>query len=166
MKKILFVLASAVILLVSSCAEDMLDTAPTSSVSGTTLLSNTDNAQVALEGTYKILYTPNDKWLGTEFNVQQNFGIVSHNIVADLMGEDFVQNEMGNGWFWFDYIYDVHRRFASNGWRCYGIWNFYYKVISNANYIIASEATMQGPETEVKRILVKLLLYVLMHTTT
>jgi len=152
MKKILFVLASAVILLVSSCAEDMLDTAPTSSVSGTTLLSNTDNAQVALEGTYKILYTPNDEWLGTEFNVQQNFGIVSHNIVADLMGEDFVQNEMGNGWFWFDYIYDVHRRFASNGWRCYGIWNFYYKVISNANYIIASEATMQGPETEVKRI--------------
>lgn len=152
MKKIIFLFATVGVLLASSCADDMLDTTPTSSVSGTDILSTPQNAQIALNGIYKALYTPNDTWLGTLGNVQQNFGIVSHNMVADLMGEDFVQNEQGNGWFYFDYMFDVHRRYASTSWRCYGVWNFYYKIISNANYIIAAESTMTGAETDIKNV--------------
>lgn len=151
MKKILIALASTVFMLFS-CSEEMLDTVPSSSVSGVEILKNTTNAKVALNGIYRALYLPNSEWLGTTGNVQQNFGIVSHNMVADLMGEDFVQAEQGNGWFWFDYIYDVHRRYNLMSWRPYGVWNFYYKIISNANYIIAAETTMQGPEADVKSI--------------
>ncbi|MDX9848482.1 MAG: RagB/SusD family nutrient uptake outer membrane protein [Tenuifilaceae bacterium] len=151
MKKLIIALASTVFLLFS-CSEEMLETTPSSSVSGVEILKNTTNARVALNGVYRALYLPNSDWFGTVFNVQQNFGIVSHNLVGDLMGEDFVQAEIGSGWFWFDYIYDVHRRYASDGWRIYGIWNFYYKVISNVNYIIAAETTMEGAEAEVKSI--------------
>lgn len=149
MKKILLGLATALMLL-SSCSEDTLETKPTGSVSGTVIFENTTSAEVALNGIYRALYLPNSTWFGTTGNTQQNFGIVSHNLVADLMGEDFVQNEMGNGWFYFDYKHDVARRYTSTSWRCYGLWNFYYKIISNANYIIAAENTMSGSDADKK----------------
>jgi SusD family. len=151
MKKILIGLVSGVMLL-SSCSESLLDTNPTNAVSGTTIFQNTTSAAVALNGVYRALYLPNSTWFGTTGNTQQNFGIVSHNMVADLMGEDYVQHEQGNGWFYFDYKYDVARRYASSSWRCYGLWNFYYKIISNANYIIASEKVMAGSDADVKNV--------------
>jgi len=151
MKKIVIGLASALLIL-GSCSKDILETSPTDSVSSSTIFTNTTNATVALNGIYKGLYLPNSTWFGTTGNTQQNFGIVSHNLVADLMGEDYVQHEMGSGWFYFDYKFDVHSRYTSTSWRPYGVWNFYYKIISNANYIIASESTLKGAPLEIKNI--------------
>lgn len=152
MKKI-FTLFAVALLVLSSCEKEYLDTTPTDSVSGQLIFSNTESAMVAMNGIYKALYLPNSTWFGTTGNVQQNFGIVSHNMVADLMGEDYVQAEQGNGWFYFDYRYDVRSRYASASWRCYGLWNFYYKVITNANYVIASKDLIQGDPNKVKSII-------------
>lgn len=146
MKKIVILLFLAVPILLQSCSKDPLDTVPKASLSSVSVLDNAENANVALNGVYKALYTANDDWLGTQFNVQQNMGVVSHNLVADLMGEDMAMMEIGNGWFWFDYNYKSRNRPESNGWRSYGLWNFYYKLISNLNYIIAAEENLKGDE--------------------
>ncbi|MEN6619922.1 MAG: RagB/SusD family nutrient uptake outer membrane protein [Rikenellaceae bacterium] len=151
MKKI-FTILSVALLVLGSCSKDYLDTTPTDSVSGQLIFNNTESAMVALNGIYGALYLPNSTWFGTTGNVQQNFGIVSHNMVADLMGEDFVQAEQGNGWFYYDYKYDVRSRYASASWRCYGLWNFYYKIITNANYILASKDVITGDPNEIKSI--------------
>ena len=151
MKKI-FTLFAVALLVLSSCEKEYLDTTPTDSVSGQLIFSNTESAMVAMNGIYRALYLPNSTWFGTTGNVQQNFGIVSHNMVADLMGEDYVQAEQGNGWFYFDYRYDVRSRYASANWRCYGLWNFYYKIITNANYVLASKETIGGDPNKIKDI--------------
>ncbi|EKE04566.1 MAG: hypothetical protein ACD_20C00049G0003 [uncultured bacterium] len=151
MKKIITLLLAGV-LVFSSCNKEYLDTTPTDSVSGQLIFKDTKSAMVALNGIYGALYLPNSTWFGTLGNTQQNFGIVSHNIVADLMGEDFVQAEQGNGWFYFDYKYDVRTRYASASWRCYGLWNFYYKIIVNANYVLASKDLISGNPAEIKSI--------------
>ena len=153
MKKIISILAVAMVLVLSSCEKEYLDTVPTDSVSGKLIFSNTESAMVALNGIYRALYLPNSTWFGTTGNVQQNFGIVSHNMVADLMGEDYVQAEQGNGWFYFDYRYDVRSRYASASWRCYGLWNFYYKIITNANYVLASKDVITGDPNKIKSII-------------
>ncbi len=152
MKKIISIFAVAMALVLSSCEKGYLNTEPTDAVSGQTIFKNTESAMVALNGIYRALYLPNSKWFGTTDNVQQNFGIVSHNMVADLMGEDYVQAELGSGWFYFDYRYDVRSRFASPYWRCYGLWNFYYKIITNANYVIASRDVMEGDPAKIKSV--------------
>ncbi len=151
MKKIITLLTVAV-LVFSSCEKDYLDTVPTDSVSGQLIFRNTESAMVALNGIYRALYLPNSEWFGTVGNVQQNFGIVSHNMVADLMGEDFVQAEQGNGWFYFDYRYDVRTRYALTSWRPYGLWNFYYKIITNANYVLASRDLIEGEPNRIKSV--------------
>lgn len=151
MKKII-ILVTVALLVFSSCEKDYLERTPTDSVSGQLIFSNTESAMVALNGIYRALYLPNSEWFGTLANTQQNFGITAHNMVADLMGEDFVQAEQGNGWFYFDYVYDVRSRYASSAWRCYGLWNFYYKIITNANYVLASREVIKGDEAKVKYI--------------
>lgn len=152
MKKII-ILVTVALLVFSSCEKDYLERTPTDSVSGQLIFSNTESAMVALNGIYRALYLPNSEWFGTLDNTQQNFGITAHNMVADLMGEDFVQAEQGNGWFYFDYVYDVRSRYASSAWRCYGLWNFYYKIITNANYVLASAEVIEGDEARIKYIL-------------
>ncbi|HHW81508.1 MAG TPA: RagB/SusD family nutrient uptake outer membrane protein [Bacteroidales bacterium] len=136
MKKILYpFLILALIIGFVGCSEDDLETAPTDSVTGPVLFATVDGAQVAMDGIYRMLFTSG--W--TESNTHQNFGIMSTKMYTSLMGEDFLQDAQGNGWFYFDYRFDVNSRYTSSGWRPYATWNFYYTLISNANYIIAEE---------------------------
>lgn len=136
MKKILypFLILSLLIGFVS-CAEDDLETAPTDSVTGPVLFETVDGAQVAMNGIYRMLFTSG--W--TSSNTHQNFGIMSTKLYTSLMGEDLLQDAMGNGWFYFDYRFDVNSRYTSSSWRPYATWNFYYTLISNVNYILAEE---------------------------
>src|SRR5690606_19185372 len=89
----------------------------------------------------------------TTSNEHQNFGIMSTKLYTSLMGEDLLQDAQGNGWFYFDYRYDVRSRYTSTSWRPYATWNFYYTLISNANYIIAAESTIQGDPLEISNVM-------------
>jgi hypothetical protein len=144
--RILFVLL--VCLSFTSCTDDFLETAPTDKTSGDVLFSTVEGAQVAMDGMYRALYVSG--WSGG--NTHQNFGPLSSNMFLELMGEDYLQNEMGNGWFYFDYKYDVRSRYASTSWRSYATWNFYYTLISNANYIIASAENIVGETSVINNI--------------
>ena len=129
----------------SSCTESNLTTQPTDSMSGQTLLSTATNALVPLNGIYRSMYEPG--W-STTGNVHQCFGITAYNLMAEVMGDDFIMGASGSGWFWFDAIYKVKSRYNLSSWRSYDLWNAYYTWISNSNYILSAEETMTGTTAE------------------
>lgn len=133
--------------MLASCAEDSLETAPTTSMSGTSLMANANAALVPLNGIYRSMY--NAGWSTGGNNSHQCFGISAYNLNADVMGEDMIMSGQGSGWFWFDCTYNVKSRYTSMGWRSYDLWNAYYTWIANANYILAAEETMEGTSAEV-----------------
>ena len=131
--------------MLASCADDALETSPTTSMSGTSLMANGNAALVPLNGIYRSMYTAG--W-STDGNTHQCFGISAYNLMADVMGEDMIMGAQGSGWFWFDCVYNVKARYTSNSMRSYDLWNAYYTWISNANYILAAEETMEGSSQE------------------
>lgn len=149
MKKLLYVSVITMALGMSSCNKDFLETTPTDRVDAGTLLTTTEGAQVAMNGVYRMLYASG--WSAS--NTSQNFGIMSTKVYTSLMGEDFLQDAQGSGWFYFDYQYDVRSKFTSSGWRSYATWNFYYTLISNANYILSSEPNLKGDPAKIANIM-------------
>lgn len=133
----------------SSCLDDALQTAPTDSMSGDGLLANANAALVPLNGIYRSMYA---SWSPTG-NTHQSFGISSYNLMADVMGEDMVMSAIGSGWFWYDCLYNVKSFYSSGAWRSYDLWNGYYTWVSNANYIIAAEETMEGTTEEINYVI-------------
>ena len=125
----------------TACEKELLNTNPTDAVSGDTIFSDTDGAMMALNGMYRFMW----QWGSTTTgNYHQCFGPQSYNLMADLMGEDFVQAAQGNGWFWYDYRYNVKSRYTASTWRSYDVWNYYYTLIANCNYIIDSVSKLEG----------------------
>ena len=90
----------------SSCLDDALETAPTDSMSGDGLLANANSALVPLNGIYRSMYSA---W-SPSGNTLQCFGISAYNLMADVMGEDLIMNDMGSGWFWYDALYQIKDR--------------------------------------------------------
>ena len=102
--------------IMSSCSEDLLETSPTTSVDTGQLMGSTSKAIGALNGIYRFMYTANytSRWQHEEF------GITAFNHVADLEGEDMIQQAAGSGWFWYDYLFDVKGDYTHNGGHPYG----------------------------------------------
>ena len=116
MKKLLILATIAVMALATSCNPDKLNTNPTDAVSGEFMLENTNGGLMALNGTYRFLWQWGQTTTG---NYHQCFGIQSYALMGDLMGEDMVMDNQGNGWFWYDYLYDVKDAYTSSTWRSY-----------------------------------------------
>lgn len=125
--------------LLASCSDE-LETQPTNSVSGAQVFENAEHAEAAINGAYRFLYTAgwSSGW-GT-----QNCGQTAIQLFADLMAEDHLMNEQGQGWFYEDYRLNVHGDYAGKAGRSYSVWNFYYTIISNLNYILANDGKLEG----------------------
>lgn len=134
----------------ASCSQDALETSPTTSMSGDKLLGSAGTALIPLNGIYRSMYTAG--W-STTGNTHQCFGISAYNLMGDVMGDDMIMAASGSGWYWYDCLYNVKARFTSTMWRPYDLWNAYYTWISNANYILAAEGTMQGGSSEVNYVI-------------
>lgn len=134
----------------SSCQKGMLDTVPSSSMSGEGLLKSASTGLIPLNGIYRSMFQAG--W-STAGNSHQCFGISAYNLMADVMGEDMIMASMGSGWFWFDAAYNVKTRYESKGWRSYDLWNAYFTWVSNANYILAKEKEMTGDSKQIAYIM-------------
>jgi len=139
MKKLFkyIVMAAAGITLTTACSQDQLETAPTTSVTADFMTTSNDAAMIALNGIYRSMYTSG--W-STTGNTHQCFGITAYNLCADVMGDDMIMGAAGNGWFWYDAIYNVKSRYSSSSWRSYDLWYAFFTWIANANYLIAMDA--------------------------
>jgi len=141
-----YILALAAALNFASCNQELLETSPTDQASGSGMFANANAALVPLNGIYRLMYTQG--WSTTD-NTQQCDGLTAWNLCADVMGDDCVMAATGNGWYWYDCIYNVKARYTSSAWRSYDLWNGFYKLIANANYIIAAGPTMEGDPADV-----------------
>ena len=148
MKRIYYIILILGLGLFSACS-DQLETNPTDKVSGPVIFETAESAQAAINGIYRMLYTAgwSQNW-STE-----NMGITAVTLVSNLMGEDHIMLEVGSGWFYFDYAYDVRGDYIHKSGRAYSTWNFFYTIISNTNYILANEETMGGDPAMVKSIM-------------
>lgn len=139
MKKLIYILSIVGLLGFNSCSDE-LNTEPTDKVSGSTIFSDVTSAEAAINGVYRMLYVAgwSTNW-GSE-----NCGQTAIQLLADLMAEDHLMYSQGQGWFYEDYRLNVHGDYSNKSGRSYSIWNFYYTLISNVNYIIASGESMSG----------------------
>lgn len=132
--------------MLTACSDDQLDTTPSTAVGTEQMTGSASSAIAAVDGMYRLFYT-----YGYTTNWEtEEFGLAAINLAADLMGEDHVMADMGSGWFWYDYVYGVKGDYSNSAGRPYGVWNFFYQLIANANYVIAAENTMSGDPSDVK----------------
>ena len=141
MKKIFAIISVLALFTLAGCKNDFLETAPTDRVSGPTIFSDSENAMASVNGLIRLLYVGG--W-GSSWGAE-NGGLPAYILVQDIKGEDHVMDGSGSGWFFYDYAYDTFGDWSSNAGHQYQMWNFFYTLISNANYIIANEE-MEGDE--------------------
>jgi len=137
-----FCVMMAASVLLPSCKKEFLDTAPTDAVSTEVAFTNTVNARYALNGIYRAMYL--------QYANQDEGGESSVMIDMDMMGEDVVNRNVGNGWFRDIWRYITSR--SVNGSQTAFVYRYYYKLISNANAIITNIDAASGPEADKKAI--------------
>lgn len=142
MKRIIILLSLVGAISFYSCSDSLLDTVPTEKVSGTDIFSSAENALTAVNGIYRLLYS--GEWGGGW--EAENGGFPAYRLTFDLLAEDHVMDGSGSGWFWFDYVYDNWGDYSHDSGRQYQMWNFFYTLISNANYILVHEGELEGDE--------------------
>ena len=121
-----------------SCTKEYLDTSPEDSVSPATIFSSTDNAKMAIRGISRlqtVQYMSNQGYNG-EGTIMSHYG--------NWPGNDLQRcNNTGN-----DYIINSDSHDQPSYYYTIFAWFYYYKLISNANQIIANIDAAEGPETE------------------
>ena len=127
------------LVVLSSCKKEYLETTPTRDIASETVFQTTGGALVALNGTYREMYT--------SLTNHGNFGQKSYEIVADLMGTDIVLHQAGYGWFNTDYQYTAIQT-STNDSRSERTWYYYYRTINNANRILANIDAATGTPAE------------------
>lgn len=137
MKKLLYTLAGFGFLL-SSCADDYMDTMPESSTATGTMIENTDNAKLAINGLCKLMGT---QYLSTQ---GMNGEGTIKTWYANYPGNDFQKCNLTG---WSSIINGIYHERNTVSYDYYP-WFYYYKLIVNANAIIVNMDEMAGTESD------------------
>ncbi|WP_297338490.1 RagB/SusD family nutrient uptake outer membrane protein [Algoriphagus sp.] len=138
MKKLLSKIFLLGAILSFGCSEDYLETIPTDAVSETAVFTTTQNAMTALNGIHRSMFI--------RYDSQGQPGEGGVMIMRDVLGDDLVMTTTGNGWFVSISRWQNHTVETSGDVRF--VWRFYYKIIGNANMIIANIDNAEGPQEE------------------
>ena len=139
MKKIFkaFFLTAAIMLTGVSCSQDYLETRPESSTSPATIFSTTDNAVLAVNGICKMMTS--QYWSTQGLNGEGSIKTWWGNFGNDLQR----CNQTGWANLW---NHQYNENISST--YCTYPWYYYYKIIGNANQIIANIDNAEGPDNE------------------
>jgi hypothetical protein len=140
-KIIISLFLSGILLGFSACNKEYLETTPTNAVSSADVFKTTTNAWTAINGIHRMLYI---QWNGN----QDQGGQSANMIYSDVLGEDLVMTGLANGWFISTYRWLDHRNVNSR--VPYFSYQFFYKIIANANMIITKIDAADGPESDKK----------------
>ncbi len=132
-----------------SCSKDYLETSPTDAVKDEFAVATTASAFSSLNGMHRSMYM--------QYSSQDQCGEGSLMIFRDMLGEDLVMTAAGNGWWNAAYQWLTHRNV--NATQLYFDYRFYYKIIGNANVIIANIDNATGPDSDKKMIKAQALTY-------
>ena len=137
MKKYIFIAGVAALLGLSSCSKSYLDTEPQSSVSTPSTVESIANAEHAINGLCKIMTTP---YISQGFNGE---GTIK-TYYGNYPGNDF-QKCAYTG---FSNVINGTYHTTKTSTYLYYPWFYYYKLIGNANVIIANIDNAEGTEKE------------------
>lgn len=127
-------------MLVSSCAGDYLDTAPTDSTGATDAVGTTANAMKALNGIAKIMTTQHS-YFGGGFAGENNIMIQYESYPS----ENYNYNYYASGWSpIFNQEFHTHTNSIYDAYA----WYYYYTIAGNANTILANIDNAEGTEAE------------------
>lgn len=124
----------------SSCGEDFLNTAPTSSTGASDAVGTTANATKALNGIAKIM-TTQQYFFGQGFAGENN--IMAH--YENYPSENYLFNLYASGW---SPIHNQEFHSQTNSIYDAYAWYYYYTIIGNANTIIANIDDADGTEAD------------------
>lgn len=127
-------------MLVSSCAGDYLDTAPTDSTGATDAVGTTANAMKALNGIAKIMTTQHS-YFGGGFAGESNIMIQYESYPS----ENYNYNYYASGW---SPIFNQEFHTRTNSIYDAYAWYYYYTIAGNANTILANIDNAEGTEAE------------------
>lgn len=127
-------------MLVSSCAGDYLDTAPTDSTGATDAVGTTANAMKALNGIAKIMTTQHSYFV-SGFAGENNIMIQYESYPS----ENYNYNYYASGW---SPIFNQEFHTRTNSIYDAYAWYYYYTIAGNANTILANIDNAEGTEAE------------------
>ena len=127
-------------MLVSSCAGDYLDTAPTDSTGATDAVGTTANAMKAVNGIAKIMTTQHS-YFGGGFAGENNIMIQYESYPS----ENYNYNYYASGW---SPIFNQEFHTRTNSIYDAYAWYYYYTIAGNANTILANIDNAEGTEAE------------------
>lgn len=127
-------------MLVSSCAGDYLDTAPTDSTGATDAVGTTASAMKALNGIAKIMTTQHS-YFGGGFAGENNIMIQYESYPS----ENYNYNYYASGW---SPIFNQEYHTRTNSIYDAYAWYYYYTIAGNANTILANIDNAEGTEAE------------------
>ena len=127
-------------MLVSSCAGDYMDTAPTDSTGATDAVGTTANAMKALNGIAKIMTTQHS-YFGGGFAGENNIMIQYESYPS----ENYNYNYYASGW---SPIFNQEFHTRTNSIYDAYAWYYYYTIAGNANTILANIDNAEGTEAE------------------
>ena len=131
MKKILFILISFTLLTLVGCSKDFLDTKPSESIDGRTLLSTIEGADFLITGTNALRF----RSVLTANAPHYAFGERSFDLMLDGLCEDFYELFAG-GWYTDRGVWqEVHWK-NDNDAPNSNMWNRSYEIINNVNQLI------------------------------
>jgi starch-binding outer membrane protein, SusD/RagB family len=142
MKKYIYSSLAAFMLIFASCDKDYLEVQPTNAISDEAVFTTTKNAWGAINGMHRAMFF---QW-GSMDQAGQG-GVMIH---MDMLGDDVVMTANGNGWFNATYQWNMHRN--ANASTVQFAYYMYYRLIANANNIIANIDNAVGPEADKKAI--------------
>ena len=135
----LFSLAVVMLVFLSSCKKEFLDTFPTNAVSADDAVASTQNAYAAINGMHRIMYT--------QYDNQPEAGEGGVNIIRDLMGEDVIYTNPAGRTDFIGFIQWFSNRNVNSGNMRF-VYRFYYRLIANANVLIAGIDNAAGLQTD------------------
>ncbi len=141
---IIFLVFLGLTVSLQSCKDDFLDLNPTEAISEADVFTTTSNAWAALNGVHRFMYAT------LESGHSSHAGHSGNMIMHDMMGEDLVNHDRGNGWFIGVYNWTSTRN--ENGAYTSLPYRFFYKLIANTNMIIFYIDGAEGPLAEKEHI--------------
>ncbi len=142
MRKILYIVLVCSALSAISCSKEALNTSPSGSLTPGQVFENSEAAQSAVDGIYRLMYT--NGWCGFD---SEHPGLAGFTMAHSLMGEDHLQYAQSSGWFYYDYAFLISQDWTATYGRQHGTWNMFYTFISLANYVIDHEAMLSADAT-------------------
>lgn len=143
--KYILLFAGVMVLGLSSCKKDYLNTNPTDAVDNSVVFTTTASTDVALNGIYRYLFR---KTAEISSNQQNKPGVGGIMLIQDFMGDDL--HISSSNWFSSEASYNTTRN-ETNQILVYG-YRTYYRIIANANLIIENVDGVSGPDADKKRI--------------